>query len=107
MDREDLEVQEMNQPELQPHRFVWRFQFNEAKSLKEGRPIYDPCVFVEVISAEGEVRDVKYVKANNFHKEKFKKAWKIFRDNIAPEIDMGIYDPLTIPLTLVLIWAFA
>lgn len=92
----DVEVKQLSNAEAQPHRFVWRFQLNEEKSHAQGRPIYDPVVFLEVISAEGEVRDIKYVRANDFHKRKFPTAWKKFRDNIAPEVDMGMRDPLTV-----------
>lgn len=91
-----VEIAQMKDAAAQPHRFVWRYQYNEDKSLDAGRPIYDPVIFVEVISAEGEVRDIKYVKANELHKRKFAEAWKRFRENIAPEIDIGVYDPLTV-----------
>lgn len=97
MDNEvDIEVKQIQDTEGQPHRFVWRYQYNETKSANAGRPIYDPVVFIEVISAEGECRDIKYVRANEFHKRKFATAWRQFRENIAPEIDMGVYDPLTV-----------
>lgn len=97
MDNEvDIEIKEMQNADAQPHRFVWRFEYDETASVDAGRPIYKPTVFVEVISAEGECRDVKYVRANELHKRKFAVAWRRFRENIAPEIDMGVYDPLTV-----------
>lgn len=97
MDNEvQIEVAQMNDAQAQPHRFVWRFERNDAKSLEAGRPICDPVIFVQVVSSEGECRDIKYIKANDFHKRKFPIAWKNFRDNIAPEVDMGMQEPLTI-----------
>lgn len=91
-----VEIESMQDAQAQPHRFVWRYQLNEQKSMDAGRPIYDPTVFVEVISAEGECRDIKYIKANELHKRKFPVAWREFRENIAPELDLGVYDPLTV-----------
>lgn len=97
MDNEvQIEIAQMKDAQAQPHRFIWRFQYDEGKSLSAGRPIYEPAIFVEVVSGQGTEYDVKYVRANEFHFRKFPVAWKQFKDNVAPEVDMGIYDPLTV-----------
>jgi hypothetical protein len=72
-----------------PARFYTKMIYDEAESLKQGRPYFKSQVFIKVITGD---KDVKYLKATDKHKQVYSEAWNRYKNYINPFIDAGDTD---------------